>query len=151
MNTLSEINISYRPTLQSRKIRPIQTSADAYNLLKGLYDQDLICAREEFIVVYLNGAGRVIGHFKAFTGGVSQVTCDLKIILGVGLKTLASSLILSHNHPSGTLRPSKSDLTMTKKINEACKIMGINLFDHLLISEAGYFSFADEGILNDVE
>lgn len=92
-----------------------------------------------------------MGHFKAFTGGVASVTCDMKIILGVGLKSLASSIILSHNHPSGNLKPSKNDLNMTKRILKACQVLDIQLFDHIVISEAGYFSFADEGLLIDEE
>ena len=92
-----------------------------------------------------------MGHFKAFTGGISSVTCDLKIILGVGLKSLASSIILSHNHPSGNLKPSKSDLNMTKRILKACQVLEIQLFDHILISDEGYFSFADQGLLIDGE
>jgi DNA repair protein RadC len=150
-NSISEISLSYKPSAQSRKMNPIQSSNDAYMILKNLYNPDLICAREEFIVVYLNNSGRVLGHFKAFTGGISSVTCDLKIILGVGLKSLASSIILSHNHPSGNLKPSKSDLNMTKRILKACQVLEIQLFDHILISDEGYFSFADQGLLIDGE
>lgn len=149
--SISEINLSYRPSPQSRKMNPIQCSNDAYRILKDLYNPDLICAREEFIVIYLNNTGRVLGHFKAFIGGISSVTCDLKIILGVGLKSLASSIILSHNHPSGNLKPSQSDLNMTKKVLKACQVLEIQLFDHILISDEGYFSFADEGLLIDEE
>lgn len=150
-NSISEISISYKPSSQSRKMNPIQSSIDAYRILKELYNPDLICAREEFIVVYFNNSGRVLGHFKAFTGGIASVTCDMKIILGVGMKSLASSIILSHNHPSGNLKPSKSDLGLTKKILRACQVLEIQLFDHILISEEGYFSFADEGLLVDEE
>lgn len=130
-------------------MKPVLSSKDAYVAVKGLYNPDLICAREEFIVLYLNNAGRVLGHFKAFTGGLTSVTCDIRIILGVGLKSLAGSIILSHNHPSGILNPSKSDLAVTKKFKEACQLLDIQLFDHLLISDDGYFSFADEGLLSD--
>lgn len=150
-NSISEISLSYKPSAQSRNMNPIQSSKDAYRILKDLFNPDLICAREEFIVVYLNNSGRVLGHFKAFTGGVASVTCDMKIILGVGLKSLASSIILSHNHPSGNLKPSKNDLNMTKRILKACQVLDIQLFDHIVISEAGYFSFADEGLLVDEE
>jgi DNA repair protein RadC len=149
--TISEINISYKPSPQSRKMNPILSSADAYGVLKHLYNQDLICAREEFIVIYLNNSGRVLGHFRAFTGGITSVTCDLRIILGVGLKSLSASIILSHNHPSGNLKPSKSDLNLTQRIHKACKLLDLQLFDHILISEEGYYSFADDGLLIEQE
>ncbi|MDE0561756.1 JAB domain-containing protein [Algoriphagus sp. NF] len=147
--TISEINISYKPIQQNRRLGTIRRSSDAYKVLKELYNQDLINAREEFIILYLNQGGKVLGYFKAFTGGISSVTCDLKIILGVGLKSLATSVILSHNHPSGNLKPSSSDLNLTKRVAEGCKVMDIHLFDHLILSDEGYFSFADEGLLNE--
>lgn len=147
--TISEINISYTPSPHSRKMRPIQNSEDAYNLLKKLYSQELICAREEFIVIYLNNAGRVLGYYKAFTGGITSVTCDLKLILSVGLKSLATSIILSHNHPSGNLKPSVGDINLTKKMHKASKLLDIHLFDHILITDEGYYSFADEGLMDD--
>ena len=123
--TISEINISYKPSTQSSQTEPIRSSSDAHKVLRSLYNENLICAREEFIVIYLNNAGRVLGYFKAFTGGITSVTCDMKIILGVGLKSLATSLILSHNHSSGNLKPSDSDINLTKKSLRGCKVMGI--------------------------
>lgn len=145
--SISEINISYRPNHKNKSLGYIRSSSDAYRVLKELYNQDLICAREEFIILYLNNGGRILGYFKAFTGGISSVTCDMKIILGVGLKSLATSVILSHNHPSGNLKPSSSDLNLTKRVAKGCKVMDIHLFDHLILSDEGYFSFADEGLI----
>jgi len=145
--TISEINISYRPIQQNKRLGTIRRSSDAYKVLKELYNQDLINAREEFIILYLNQGGKVLGYFRAFAGGITSVSCDLRIILGVGLKSLATSIILSHNHPSGNLKPSSPDLNLTKRVSKGCKLMDIHLFDHLILSEEGYFSFADEGLI----
>ncbi|ERM80540.1 hypothetical protein P872_12265 [Rhodonellum psychrophilum GCM71 = DSM 17998] len=145
-NLIYELQLSYKAKGCGSKLQKIQGSAEAFRLLQTIFDQDLIAAREEFVVLYLNRAGQVIGYHKAFQGGVSSVICDPKIVLGVALKSLSSGLILAHNHPSGNMSPSEADITLTRKIKNACKEMDIELLDHLILSPDGnYFSFADEG------
>ncbi|EPA00020.1 DNA repair protein RadC [Indibacter alkaliphilus LW1] len=145
-NLIFELQLSYKAKGSGKNLQKIRSSVDAFQLLQTIFDPDLIAAREEFIVLYLNRDSCVIGYHKAFQGGVSSVVCDPKIILGVALKSLASGLILAHNHPSGKLIPSEADLSMTRRIKNACKEMEIELMDHLILSPDGqYFSFADEG------
>jgi len=148
---IDEIEISYRPSSQTRLSKPIKSSSDAYEYLKGLYDPNLICAREEFIILYLNTAGQVLGFIKAFTGGVSSVSCDLRIILAVALKSLSSGIIISHNHPSGTLKASTADINLTKRVNNAAKLLDLKLLDHLILSDRSYLSLADQNLLNGTE
>ncbi|MEN2282391.1 JAB domain-containing protein [Algoriphagus sp. SE2] len=146
---ISEIEVSYKPSNHVRNLNPIKSSNYAYDFIKDLFNPELIRAREEFIILYLDNSGRVLGYYKAFIGGVSSVTCDLKIIFGVALKSLSSAIILSHNHPSGNLTPSMVDLKLTKRVNEAAKLLDLKLLDHLIISDEGYCSLADKNLLND--
>ncbi|SNS06258.1 DNA repair protein radc [Belliella buryatensis] len=145
-NLIYELQLSYKPKGNGKTLRKIRSSSDAFLLLNTIFDQELIAAREEFVVLYLNRAGKVFGYHKAFQGGVASVVCDPKIILGVALKSLASGMILAHNHPSGNLNPSEADISLTKKIRTACKELDIELMDHLILAPDGvYYSFADEG------
>ena len=145
-NFLYELKLSYRRTGESSKYGPIRSSKDSFQILAGVFDQDLIEAREEFIILYLNRANMVIGYYKAFQGGVASVIADTKLILSMGLKTLASSIILAHNHPSGRLIPSEQDLRLTQRVKDAGRQVDIELLDHLILGPVGkYYSFADEG------
>jgi DNA repair protein RadC len=89
----------------------------------------------------------VIGSYQLSKGGITGTIADVRLILSVALKTLASGLILAHNHPSGNLKPSEADVSLTNKIKEAAKLMDIQVLDHIILSDCGYFSFADEKIL----
>jgi len=102
---------------------------------------------EVFAVLYLNRANR-INHFEIVSeGGITGTVADPRIILRRALEEDAVSLILCHNHPSGNLRPSRADEELTVKIREAARYFDIRVLDHLIISDAGYFSFADEGLI----
>ncbi|MFZ6002233.1 MAG: RadC family protein [Bacteroidota bacterium] len=122
----------------------ITSSRDAYNLLVG----DLIdLPREEFWVLLLNRAHRVVKKKKVSEGGVSGTVADPKIIYKLALEELASGIIVAHNHPSGNLTASQADIELTRKLREAGKVMEVQLLDHLIIAGKNYYSFADEGLL----
>ncbi len=122
----------------------IKSSADIANFLfSQLKDLD----HEVFAVVFLNRANK-INHFKIISrGGITGTVADPRIILKIALEHGAVSMVLSHNHPSGSLRPSQADQDLTHKIKEASKYFDIRIMDHIIVSDEGYFSFADEGIL----
>ena len=102
---------------------------------------------EVFAVVFLNRANK-INHFEILSeGGISGTVADPRIILKKALEENAVNIILSHNHPSGSLKPSKADEDLTRKIKEAAKYFDIRVTDHIIVSENGYYSFADDGIL----
>lgn len=102
---------------------------------------------EVFIAVFLNRANR-INHYEIISeGGITGTVADPRIILRKALEEDAVSIILCHNHPSGNLLPSRADEELTHKIKEASKYFDIKLLDHIIVSEDGYYSFADEGIL----
>lgn len=104
-------------------------------------------SKEVFAVVFLNRANK-INHFEIVSeGGITGTVADPRIILKKALEENAVSLILCHNHPSGNLRPSRADEELTAKIKEAARFLDIKVIDHVIVSEEGYFSFADEGIL----
>ena len=102
---------------------------------------------EVFAVVFLNRANK-INHFEIVSeGGITGTVADPRVILKKALEEDAVSIILCHNHPSGSLKPSRADEELTSKIKEAAKYFDIKILDHMIVSDAGYFSFADEGLL----
>lgn len=104
-------------------------------------------SHEEFWVVFLNTSNRVIKKERISVGGLDSTVVDLRIILKRALLLSASSIILAHNHPSGSLKPSQADLTLTKQIIKACTTINISVLDHLIIAGGKYFSFTDEGLI----
>jgi DNA repair protein RadC len=145
--TAAEIQVSYIPkkTLGSK----ISCSEDAYKMLKDFYPQETISLQERFVVAYLNRAHNVIGVYEASVGGLTGTIADPRLILSVALKVAATSIILSHNHPSGNLKPSGADQELTNKLQEGSKLLDVNLLDHIIISpqEGEYLSFADQGVI----
>jgi DNA repair protein RadC len=122
----------------------VKSSRDIANYLQALL-RDL--PHEVFAVAYLNQANR-INHFEIIsTGGITGTVADPRVILKKAILEDAVSLILCHNHPSGQLQPSKADQELTRKLKDAAKLLDIALFDHIIVSENGYFSFADAGLL----
>jgi len=143
---LAEIKVSYK-SKQKSKVK-ITDSKDAFNILYPLYDKDTIEYQEHFILLLLNRANRVLGWIKLSSGGTAGTVVDPKMVFTLALQTNASSVILSHNHPSGNLNPSQSDIDLTKKINHAGEMLEIKLLDHIIITpESTYYSLADEGMV----
>lgn len=122
----------------------VQTSKDAYNLLKADLE-DL--PHEEFWLLLLSRSNAVIGKYFLSKGGQSGTIADPKLIFKVALEHSAVSIILAHNHPSGNLKPSNEDIKLTARLREAGKIMDIQIFDHLIIGDNAYLSLADEGYI----
>jgi DNA repair protein RadC len=102
---------------------------------------------EEFWVLLMNRANKIISRQIISRGGITGTIIDVRIILKIAIEKLATSLILCHNHPSGNLSPSGADTEITRKLKEAAIIMDIALLDHVIVNENSYYSFADEGIL----
>jgi len=103
--------------------------------------------REVFGVIFLNQANKV-NHFEVVSqGGITGTVADPRLILKKALEAHAVNIILCHNHPSGSLKPSKADEELTHKIREAAKLFDIKVIDHIIVSDDGYFSFADEGMM----
>ena len=145
MNQIAEIGLTYKPlTLSSN---PVTSSDQAYELLIKHWSEDLIQLQEEFKVLLLNRANHVLGIVHLSKGGVSGTVVDMKVLFAVTLKSLASGIILAHNHPSGNLKPSESDLALTRKVMKGCEMLDICLLDHLIITNQEYLSIKDEGLM----
>lgn len=133
-----------RQHTEAKALPIIGSSQDAFHILQPLVaDLD----HEQFYILFLNRANKVMGHDRVSAGGVSGTVVDPKIIFRKALSAKASGIILCHNHPSGNLKPSQADRDITHKLFAAGKHLEINVIDHLIITHSGYFSFADEGIL----
>jgi len=125
----------------------IKTPEEVELILKKIFDSDTILWTEEMVMICLNRANQVIGYHKVASGGFSGVICDPKVIMTIALQSAASSIILAHNHPSGNLKASNADIEITKKIKNACSFLDVNLLDHFIITNEGYLSLANEGII----
>jgi DNA repair protein RadC len=128
---------------KNEKVKII-SSKSAYNIINAKLS-DL--PHEEFWVIYLSRSNAVLRLECISKGGVNGTVVDARLVLKPAVESLASSLILVHNHPSGNLKPSGEDLSLTRLIMEAGKLFSIELQDHLIIGDNSYYSFADEGIL----
>jgi DNA repair protein RadC len=122
----------------------INHSGDVANYLRRrLGSED----RELFVVIFLNQSNRIITQEVVSTGGIAGTVVDIRIILRRALENKATSLILCHNHPSGNLNPSNADKTLTQRLKDAGCLLDIKINDHIIVSDEGYYSFADEGNL----
>lgn len=133
-----------RKDLDHHEKPKVTSSKDAYELLKS---ELMDTTHEEFWVLLLNRANRVIKKSQVSQGGVSGTVADPKIIFKSALDELASGIILAHNHPSGNLKASQADMDLTRKLKEAGKLLEIQVLDHLILAGQKYLSFADEGLL----
>jgi len=146
-NSVSEIEISYKPVYIESIIKNIRTSADVFAIARDFFDPHLLTIQEQCVVLFMNRSNRVFGGYKLSTGGINGTVVDTRIILGIALKSLSTGIIIAHSHPSGNLQPSKIDIDLTHNLREAAKLMDIKLIDHLIISTEGYYSFADNAEL----
>lgn len=144
---VAEIKLSYNMKVKPSQLPQIKRSRDAYDILLNSWDKDKIDFVEQFKVMILNRAQKVLGICEISQGGSSGTVADPKIIFALALKANATGIIVSHNHPSGNLRPSQADIDLTKKLKEAGKFLELQLLDHVIVTSEGYYSFADEGLV----
>jgi DNA repair protein RadC len=143
---LAEIQVSYRTTVKASERRKITTSKDAESILREIWSSGMEF-KEEFYIILLNRANKVLGWYKVSEGGMSGTVVDPKLVFSIALKSLASAICLSHNHPSGNLKPSTEDINLTKRLKQAGELLEIPVLDHLILTTDGYYSFADEGMM----
>ena len=125
-------------------ITSITSSKDVFYLMNPIIG-DL--QHEEFWVLYLNNSNKVLAKHQLSKGGLTATLVDVRLLFKRALELYAVGIIVCHNHPSGKLKPSSSDVKLTQKIKEAGITLDIKILDHLIITEKAYFSFADEGVL----
>ena len=149
ISNLGEVTLNYKYHNPSIKDRPLITNAsDAVEVIKLVIDMQRIALQEQFIVIYLNQANKVIGTMNVFSGSIKSTVIDIKLILASGILLMSSGVIVAHNHPSGNLKPSREDFALTKRLSTALQYMEMKLVDHFIITpDDDYLSFANEGLL----
>ncbi|MGW1453912.1 RadC family protein [Salegentibacter agarivorans] len=124
--------------------KKITSSASVFELMQPIIGE---LYHEEFWIIYLNNSNKVIEQLQLSKGGITGTLVDVRLTLRKALEVGATSIILAHNHPSGTLKPSEADKQLTQKLKTAAQSLDIKVLDHLIVTEKSYFSFADEGVL----
>jgi DNA repair protein RadC len=122
----------------------ISSSVSVFELMQPIIGE---LPHEEFWIIYLNNSNKVIQKNQLSKGGITGTLVDVRLALKTALEVGAVGLILAHNHPSGTLKPSEADKNLTQKLKVAAQSLDIKILDHLIITESSYFSFADESQL----
>ena len=143
ITVMAALELGKRRKLQERRERAvIRSSQDIYELF-----HPLLCdlPTEEFWVLLLNQAARVIDKVRISRGGIDQTTADVRAILREALLQRATQIALVHNHPSGNVQPSQEDRRLTLQVQQAAKVMNIRVLDHLVVTDGRYYSFNDEG------
>lgn len=141
---VSEVEISYKPAKHPVKI----TGSDTANeIFQQIWDPQLLHVQEQFYVLFLNQDNYVLCWRLIGTGTGNYCAVDNKLLATIVCKTLAHSVIIAHNHPSGNPKPSKADELLTRKLQEMLRLFDVPLIDHLIITGNSYFSFADENLI----
>ncbi|HUZ58369.1 MAG TPA: JAB domain-containing protein [Hanamia sp.] len=147
LNMVAEVELVYKSKVKPSERPLVKSAKECYELLRVTWDENKIEFVEQFKVVLLNRAQRVSGIYELSTGGVTGTVADPKLIFMAALKANACNIILSHNHPSGNLKPSRADEELTKRIATAGIYLDIKVIDHIIVTNEGYYSFADEGLI----
>jgi len=143
-----EVIVKYQTSIPQKDFFKIQNSAQSATYFRAkMFDSDMICFREEMGLTMLDNSNQVIGWCRISIGGLTGTACDPRVVFFHALHCGACKIILAHNHPSGTLRPSDPDIRITEKIKNAGNLFDIQLLDHLILTADSYYSFADEGLI----
>ena len=124
----------------------ITKSSITYDLVMNFYGDDIDIYESVFILL-LNNSNNSIGYAKISQGGITGTVVDVRLVAKYAVDSLATSVILCHNHPSGVLSPSSADKAITKKVKDGLALLDVRLLDHLIITSSSYFSFLDEGLI----
>lgn len=144
---VGEVQLMYKTSVKQSTLTKIDSSQVCYKVFIQIWDENKIQHFEQSKILMLNKANKVIGMYEVSSGGVDSTVVDLRMIFSAALLANATAIILAHNHPSGNLTPSQSDIDLTHRIRNAGQIMNIGLIDHLIITTEGYYSFAEQGLL----
>lgn len=133
-----------RRTEDTSELKKIESSRSVFNLMQSVLGE---LPHEEFWILYLNNSNKIIQKNQLSKGGITGTLVDVRLVLKNALEVGATALILCHNHPSGTLKPSQADKDITQKLKTAAQSLDIKVLDHIIVTEKAYFSFADEEII----
>ncbi len=145
ISIITALELGRRRRLEEALERPkISSSKAVFDIMQPILGE---LNHEEFWVLYLNNSNKIIYKDQLSSGGITGTLVDVRMLFKKALELSSVAVILCHNHPSGSLKPSKSDIDLTKKIQQAGISLDIKILDHLLITEKAYFSFADSKLI----
>lgn len=147
MSQVAEVELIYRSKVKASQRPLIASSSDAANIFRSLWEEGKIDLVEQFKVLFLNRANKVLCINSVSSGGITGTVADPRLIYATALKVNAVSLVLAHNHPSGSSKPSRQDEELTQKIKCAGAYFDMKVLDHIILTSESYFSFGDEGLL----
>lgn len=139
--SLAEISLKYKTVLPVDDMPSVTSPQEAVKLLRSIWDEDQIQLKEEFVVLLLNNAKKCLGWSKISSGGATATIVDPATIFQLALLANATSVILAHNHPSGTLEASQADKNLTNRIKDSGKMLGIGVEDHIILTAEKCLSF----------
>lgn len=141
-----DVKLTYNTKVKSSERPVIHNSEDIYRLLVDhVYNEGTIQHKEYLKLILLNNSSKVLGVSNISEGGITETSADIRIIMQAAILGNASSIILAHNHPSGSLKPSAQDDLVTANLRKASKLFNIRVLDHIIVTDSGYYSYLDEG------
>jgi len=146
-NIISEIELTYKPLISIQERIKISNSQDAFKVILNNWNENTIELHEEFKVLLLNRSNEVLGVHTVSKGGITATVVDIRILFAVVLKSVSTSIILVHNHPSGNLKPSEADKRLYEKVKKASEYLDIQVLDNMIITKDDFYSFADRALL----
>ena len=145
VSIITALELGRRKRLEEALIQPkITSSKSVFEIMQPIIGE---LPHEEFWILYLNNSNKIIQKYQMSKGGLTGTLVDARLVFKKAMEIGATAIILAHNHPSGTLNPSQADKQLTNKIKIAGETLDVKVFDHLIITSEGYFSFADENEL----
>jgi DNA repair protein RadC len=144
---VAEIQLTYKGLMKISDRPKVTTSKEAFQIFFNAWDKEKIEFIEQFKVMLLNRANRVLGLVEISSGSSTGTVADPKMIFAAALKANACSLIMAHNHPSGNLQASQPDVDLSRRMREGGRLLDIQVLDHLIVTPEGYSSLADEGLM----
>lgn len=142
-----EIEVIYKNPVSYLNRPIISESRDVAHVFRSSWDMNKIEYQEQFKVMLLNHAHTVLGIVEISSGGITGCVIDARLVFGAALKAASTRIILAHNHPSGSLKPSQADLAITDKLCQAGKLLDIQVIDHIILTKDLHFSFAEDGLI----
>jgi DNA repair protein RadC len=143
--TACELSVKYKPGFKC--VNPITNSESAHKLIRATWDKGKLNMQEQMMAFFISIDKQTVGYHAFFMGTGDRSYGNPKLIVRFALHTLACSVILAHNHPSGSLVPSPADIALTKQIKDALCLIEVKLLDHLIINDKTYLSMSDEGFM----
>lgn len=141
-----DVKLTYNTKVKSSERPVIHNSEDIYRLLVDhVYNEGTIQYKEYLKLILLNNSSKVLGVSNISEGGINETSADIRIIMQAAILGNATRIILAHNHPSGSLKPSTVDNLLTERVKNAAKLFNITLLDHIIVTDSGYYSYLDEG------